>query len=94
MKFSSVIFWDVDYDQIDFQKNSRFVIGRVVRYGTAADWINLKSLYGLELIKSDMLNERDLDARSLSFLSCVLDTPQNQFRCYSTRQLHPVHSGF
>lgn len=94
MKFSSVIFWDVDYDAIDLQKSRRFVIGRVVRYGTVADWIKLKSLYGLDLIKSEMLNERDLDDRSISFLSCVLDVPKDQFKCYNSRQLHPSHSGF
>lgn len=94
MKFSAVVFWDVDCNKIDFQKRSRFVIGRVVRYGTVTDWRNLKSLYGLELIKSEMLKERDLDERSVSFLSCVLDVPKDQFRCYNSRQLHPAHLGF
>ncbi len=94
MDFSPVIFWDVEYSKIDWNKSSRFVIGRVVRYGTASDWKKLKALYGLALIKTEMLKERDLDERSLSFLSCVLEVPKDQFRCYKSKPLHPAHSDF
>lgn len=94
MDFSRVIFWDVDYAKIDWQKSSRFVINRVVRYGTAEDWQKAKELYGLEQIKRDMTEERDLDDRSLSFLSCVLELPKESFKCYTHKPLHPAHSGF
>jgi hypothetical protein len=94
MNFSPVIFWDVDYSKIDWIKSKRFVIGRVVRYGTVQDWIALKKKYGLELIKAEMLEEKDLDDRTLSFLSCVLDVPKEKFKCYRSKQLHPAHFNF
>ena len=94
MNFSPVIFWDVDYTKINWHKSSRFVITRVVRYGTAEDWRKLKLFYGYEIIKREMLQERDLDNRSLSFLSCVLSVPKDQFRCYTSRRLQPAHSDF
>jgi hypothetical protein len=94
MEFSPVIFWDVDYSKIQWQKRSRFVISRVVRYGTIEDWRKAKKFYGLEVIKRDMLEEPDLDNRTLSFLSCILNTPKEQFKCYTTRQLRPAHCNF
>ena len=94
MDFSPVIFWDVDYHKIDWLKSSRFVITRVVRYGTVEDWIKLKKFYSLELIKKEMMEERDLDSRSLSFLSCILEVPKEKFRCYTAKQLHLAHFEF
>lgn len=88
MDFSSVIFWDVDISKIDWQKSSRFVIGRVVQFGTVDDWKRAKTLYGLDRIKREMLEERDIDVRSLSFLSCVLGVPKEQFKCYTASQSH------
>jgi len=94
MDFSPVIFWDVDMARIDWHKSSRFVIGRVTQYGTADDWRKLKAFYGLDAIKQEMLKERDLDDRTLSFLSCVLDLPKEKFRCYMEKQSHPKLSDF
>jgi hypothetical protein len=94
MNFSSVIFWDVDSSKIDWHKSSRFVIGRVVRYGTVDDWKKIKSFYGLDKIKKEMIEERDLDSRSLSFLSCVLGVPKEQFKCFTTNRSHPPHTSY
>lgn len=94
MDFSPVIFWDVDYTKIDWVNSSRFVIGRVVRYGSVNDWINLKKTYGIDLIKQHVLNERDLDSRTLNFLSCVLNVPKEHFRCYKDLPSAPQHFSF
>jgi hypothetical protein len=94
MDFSPVIFWDVDVANIDWQKRSRFVISRVVQYGTVDDWRKVKNLYGLEKIKMEMVEERNLDNRSLSFLSCVLGVPKEKFRCFITSQSHPTQVNF
>lgn len=80
--------------RIDWHNRSRFVIGRVAQYGTADDWRKLKAFYGLEVIKQEMLKERDLDERTLSFLSCVLEVPKERFRCYIERRSHPKPSDF
>lgn len=94
MELSRVIFWDVDYAKIDWDKRARFVIGRVVRYGTVEDWRQVKKKYGLEVIKREMLEETDLDNRSLSFLSCILNIPKEGFKCYTTKPSRPIHASF
>ncbi len=94
MQLSRVIFWDVDYDKIDWDKKARFVIGRVVMYGTVEDWNAIKSYYGLDRIKEEMMQERYLDPKSLSFLSCLFDVPKEQFRCFTEMQSSPKQWNF
>jgi len=91
MKLSKVLFWDSDYQKIDFEKNARYVIAKVLMYGTIEDWYQIKEYYGLERIKTEMLQERDLDKKALSFLSCILDVPKEKFRCYTQQRFIPPH---
>lgn len=91
MNLSKVIFWDTQYDTINWENKARFVIERVVMYGTVEDWHNIKAFYGINRIKDEMLQSRDLDAKSLSFLSCIFDLPKEQFRCYIEKQSQPRH---
>lgn len=91
MKLSSILFWDTDISKINWDKSQRYVIARVVMYGTIEDWKTIKNYYGLDKIKEAMLQERELDNRSLSFLSCLFNIPKENFRCYKERQLHPLH---
>lgn len=91
MNLSKVIFWDTQYDTINWENKARFVIERVVMYGTAEDWQRIKAFYGITRIKNEMLQSRDLDAKSLSFLSCVFNTPKEKFRCYTEKQSQPQH---
>ena len=86
MNLSKVIFWDTDYESIDWDAKARFVIARVMMYGTIDDWNAIKLYYGYEKIKQEMLQERYLDKKTLSFLSVVLDVPKENFRCYKVNQ--------
>jgi hypothetical protein len=91
MNLSKTIFWDVEYSSIDWEKNARFVIGRVLMYGTTDDWRAVQSFYGRDRIIDEMLQERNLDPKSLSFLSCIYEIPKNKFRCYTQIQSNPGH---
>ncbi|MFN3380168.1 MAG: DUF6922 domain-containing protein [Runella zeae] len=94
MNLSRVIFWDTDFDSIDYQKNARYVIERVAMYGKVSDWRAIQSYYGMDKIREEVLQSRHLDVKTLSFLSCVLDIPKEQFRCYTMKQSMPTHLDF
>ncbi len=91
MQLSRVIFWDTDYDKIDWDNKVRYVIERVVSYGTVADWRAIQKRYGMDRIRDEMLQSRDLDPKTLSFLSVIFDISQEQFRCYKYIQSNPGH---
>jgi hypothetical protein len=91
LQLSRVLFWDTDYDRIDWDKRARYVIERVVTRGNWSDWLAIKEYYGLELIRLEMLESRDLDKKSLNFLSKLFNIPQDKFRCYTFQQSNPGH---
>jgi len=72
-------------------KNLRYVIEPVVTYGKMSDWNAIREHYGLERIRDEMLQSRDLDPKAPSFLSCIFEIPKTQFRCYNTIQSNPGH---
>ena len=94
MNLSKVLFWDTNYDTIDWDNKSRFVIMRVVTRGNWSDWLAIKQYYGLEHIKAEMLQERYLDKKSVNFLSKFFNIPNTQFRCYTLQQSNPGHWDF
>lgn len=89
--FSKHLFWDVNPDNLDFKKHIKFIINRVLLYGLYKDWRNILQLYGLEKIKEITLSLRDLDNKSLEFISVLTKTPKENFRCFTMKQLHPKH---
>ena len=91
MQLSRVIFWDTDFDSIDWDNKARYVIERVVQYGDLADWRAIQKKYGMDRIRDEMLESRDLDPKTLSFLSVIFDIPQDQFRCYNYIRSNPKH---
>jgi hypothetical protein len=82
------LFWDVDTSAFDWQQHADFIITRVLMRGTFDDWIAIKHFYGMERIKNAVIVSRYLDKKTLAFCSIIFDTPKDQFRCYTYRQLN------
>ena len=93
-KFDRALFWDIDPKTLDFEKHSKFIIRRVLQYGSIEDWNKLKKLYGLKLIVRKAQTIRDLDKKTASFLSVIGNVSLNTFRCYTTEQSIPKHWNF
>ena len=89
--FSRHLFWETDYDQIDWDGKWRYVIERVVCYGDLSDWRRLQTRYGMKKIKEAILDARDLDPLTLNWMSDILNVPKSDFRCFKLKQLNPVH---
>lgn len=87
--FSSVLFWDIDKENFDLDKNSKQFIQRVLEYGNWNDWLLIKQYYGMDAIKNSALAARSLDAVTLAFVSNLFEIDKKEFRCYRHRQSHP-----
>jgi hypothetical protein len=59
------LFWDVR--KVDPEKNSGFVIGRILRFGDEADFRWAKKTYGSAKLKNELLRAKSLDDKSLAF---------------------------
>lgn len=93
-QFSSHLFWDIESKKIDFEKNKKWLIKRVLEYGLLNDWLIVYKYYGINKIAQITMQIRDLDDKSLSFISLLSDVPKEDFLCYTTKQLSPKHWNF
>ena len=87
--FSPNLFWDIDIDSLDLDKNKRYVIQRVLEYGTLSDWMIIKSFYGINTISKEMQQVRTLEKTALSFLCTIANLKKEDFRCYTLKQSQP-----
>lgn len=94
MHFSTNLFWDVAANELDLDKHKRFIIQRVLEYGTLADWQQIKAGYGIETIGSEMKKVRSLDDMTLSFVCFACDLNKEDFRCYTSRLSNNQHWNF
>lgn len=90
MRLNRALFWDVNYDTIDWVKHARFVMERVLMRGSLDDFKELKAYYGLEKIKEEVVQSSYLDRVTLSFCSLLFSVPKEKFRCYTPKQSNPT----
>jgi hypothetical protein len=92
--FSSHLFWDVDIAKIDMSRNKKWLIQRVLEYGLLNDWQIIYKYYGIEEIAQISINLKDLDNKSVSFISVLANIPKENFLCCTTKQSNPKHWNF
>ena len=86
---SKTAFWDVNFDEIDFEKNTRDVINRVLMNGKLSDWLEINDFYGIEKIKQEIIQMRYLSNITLNFCCFYYQIPKEEFRCYKLKQSIP-----
>jgi hypothetical protein len=80
------LFWDVNRDNLDMDKDAAYIIDRALSHGSWDDWLHVREYYGLEKIKQVTMKLRTMAPNALSYIATITDTPQTQFRCYE--QIH------
>ncbi|MCF6365361.1 MAG: hypothetical protein L3J35_04080 [Bacteroidales bacterium] len=92
--FSEHLFWDVDRNKLDFEKNKQFIVERTLDYGLINDWNIIYNYYGIKNIAKISTKLRNLDKKSISFISILSKIPKEDFLCYTMKQLTPKHWDF
>ncbi len=93
-QLSKHLFWDVSISDVDVEKHKKFIINKVLIYGTYNDWKTILKFYGKDTIISISKTIKDLDKKTLSFLSIISGVPKKEFICYTTTQSIPKHWNF
>jgi hypothetical protein len=83
---SKKAFWDVPFEKIDFDKQSRFVIEKVFNYGSWNDQLAIMRYYGLDTIKKEVVQVPYFRKPVLAFLSSYFNLPKSAFKCYTKKQ--------
>lgn len=88
---SKTAFWDVNFDEIDFERNQVFVLDKVFNYGGFEDQISIIRFYGKERVKKEILKVPYFRKEVFAFLCGYFQLNPNDFQCYSQRLSNPEH---
>jgi hypothetical protein len=88
------LFWDVNPDNLDFDKKAAFVIERVFERGDVEDIRSIMRYYGDSKVSDALLNAKYLGLKTIYLASAITGRTLTDFRCYRNRQLNPGHSAY
>ncbi len=87
---SKKAFWDISFDELDFEKSSLYVMEKVFNYGTWNDQVAIMKFYSLPRIRQEIVEALYLRKPVLSFLCTILELQKTDFKCYNKMQLNPL----
>jgi hypothetical protein len=87
--FERRIFWDVNFDNLDYDGKASFIIERVFERGDVEDIRQCRRYYGDEKVTEVLLKAKYLPERRLHLAAAVINKPVTEFRCYILRQSNP-----
>src|SRR5690606_13493090 len=90
-EFARRIFWDVDFDKLDYDGKASFIIERVFERGDVPDIRNCRRYYGDEKVTEVLLNAKFLPLHTTYLAAAVIGRPLTDFRCYKPSQSNPQH---
>lgn len=83
-------FWDVNMEKMDYEKNADYIIRKVFEYGSMEDVLEVMAFYGKEKVKKALITAPYLKEITMVFASKLFDISIEDFKCSTTRQLHPI----
>ncbi len=87
-------FWDVDMNNIDYEKHARYVVEKVIEKGTENDFLNTVRFYGFDKVKNLALQALWLSDISINFCCTLFKVKPTDFKCYEKKQLNLQHWNF
>jgi hypothetical protein len=93
-QLSKQAFWDVDMEMIDYDKNARYVVEKVIERGKSKDLDNLLDYYGFEKVGKLALQANWLSDMSINFCCTLFKVKPTDFKCYEKKQLNRQHWDF
>jgi hypothetical protein len=90
-KLDKRIFWDIKFDELDYEKYANFIIERVFERGDVEDIRQTRRFYGDEKVAEALTSAKWLSAVTLSLAKAVLGNKNEEYRCYILKQSNPEH---
>ena len=85
-QINEVLFWDINFDRIDFANQKAFIIPRVMDRGTKKDVKLIWNFYGEEIIKESLINTRFLENKTIHFFANLFSIQPEDFRAFRMKQ--------
>jgi nicotinamide mononucleotide adenylyltransferase len=88
------IFWDTNFEKLEYDKNYKSIIARVFDRGDIEDIRQVRRYYGDEKVIEALTTVKYLFDETINFSSAIFEIPKENFRCYILKQSYPVRSGY
>jgi Family of unknown function (DUF6922) len=75
------LLWDVDREALDPVKHKKFIIERVLKYGTPKEVVWLLARYAEADIIAVIKSSRNLDRKTATYWSVHYNIPADEIRC-------------
>ncbi|MEJ0104694.1 MAG: hypothetical protein WDO19_20005 [Bacteroidota bacterium] len=84
---SKKAFWDIRFEDLDFEKNKEYIIAKVFEYGKWKDMLAITHYYGEKEVKEALKKSYNLSNNTIVFASIIFNLPKQEFQCYTQKQL-------
>ena len=85
-KLDKETFWNCDLGKMDYEKNKKSIIKRIIQNGTENDEIIMWKLYSYDTIKNVAVDIDELSDDRLLYISFVLKLAKEEFKCCKNNQ--------
>jgi len=89
--FNKRIFWDVNFEAIDYDKKASFVIERVFERGDINDIRQCRRYYGDAVLSKILTEAKWLSLATICLATALFNNELTDYKCYNTAQLNPAH---
>jgi hypothetical protein len=89
--FKRRIFWDVNFDTLDYDGKASFIIERVFERGDVDDIRQCRRYYGDEILCKTLTNARWISLATICLASALFNNQLTDYKCCNTAQLNPEH---
>ncbi len=90
-KIRKSLFWEYDFEKIDWQQMRNLVVQRVIERGRMDDFYAMLNLYGPEGVKQAIKQLPFLNEKDLSFVCNIFEIQKEQLKCYTNKPLKNQH---
>jgi hypothetical protein len=90
-QFDKRIFWDVNFDTLNYKRKAFFVIERIFERGDVQDIRSARRYYGDEKIKSVLTNAKWLPLNTIYLAAAIFGNELADYRCFNIAQSNPGH---
>jgi hypothetical protein len=83
------IFWDIDFDKLDYDLRASFIIERVFVRGDVEDIRQCRRYYGDDRIRQALVTAKWLPLQSIHLACAILNNKPEDYRCFNLAQSDP-----
>lgn len=83
-------FWDVGFENLDFEKQKDYIVQKIFEYGSWNDMLIITRYYGKENTKQVLQKSKFYLPDAISFIATVFNINKEEMACSTTKPFRPT----